>query len=112
MKRLMFTPFWKLTRWGFLPQALKIKTGCDEWHTISKYIIIPLVGEFALFEKKLEWFSEYHVWYYGPDGFEGRIVEGCDICQNFIEFVTELEPEVAPGVPLLPSYESGTLDSQ
>lgn len=50
-KRFMFTPFWKLTQWGFLAHYFgRINHGGDGVYR-SRFIIIPLVGDFVWFDK-------------------------------------------------------------
>lgn len=47
----MFTPFWRLTRWGFIGQAFARIDGGDETHD-SVYMVVPMVGEFSWFDKE------------------------------------------------------------
>lgn len=44
---LQFTPFWKLTQWGFLRRL--VGRGCDEYHNPSRYLIVPFVGMLVIF---------------------------------------------------------------
>lgn len=87
MGRFQFNPFWNLTQWGFLKEyLLRINMGCDEWHNESRFIIIPLVGEFVLFKKGYDTSGEVHLHAWSYDrGWEGREVPGCEICTEIMQ---------------------------
>lgn len=50
-RRLMFVPFWHLTNNGWLPEYWgRVNLGGDETRR-SRFVIVPLVGEFVWFDK-------------------------------------------------------------
>lgn len=89
--RLKFTPFWHLTDWGFLPYAFRRNLGCDEFHNRSRWTIIPLVGEFCLFDKGYNTDQPVHLFAFtgsahGASGeWEGEDVPDCPICAEIKE---------------------------
>lgn len=94
----MFSPFWKLTRWGFLWPLWG--RGCDEWHCKSIYLTIPLVGWFVIFyERDFNRRGEEHLHAYGPEGFEGvdHTFDGCEICIEIKEEMLKFRDESSPG---------------
>lgn len=76
-----YIPPWKLTRWGFLKAWGK---GCDEWHNLGRYIVIPLIGEFVLFRIKYHRSAPQHV--HGMTGHQihGDVVAGCTTCVDIL----------------------------
>lgn len=93
--RFMFTPPWHLTRCGFIGEAFRLRRGCDEWHNKSRYLVVPLVGMFVWFATADRAGEEHVFAYMGagvgrggvriPAEFSGRIVDGCDLCAEFVE---------------------------
>jgi hypothetical protein len=89
-RELRFTPFWRLTRWGWLLfngdwSALWPHRGCDEWHNPSWWLIIPMVGEVVVFTVVDDRSGPEHLYAQGPDGWEGEDVSGCPICKEIKE---------------------------
>jgi hypothetical protein len=88
-----YIPPWKITQAGFIKTALRIQNGGDEWHNKSFYIVIPLVGMFVWWPEGIDRTDEEHLYSvgWGPHGrvFYGRIVEGCDICEELMEAFNE-----------------------
>lgn len=64
ISRFMFTPFWRLTRWGFIGQAFARIDGGDADYD-SVYMIVPMVGEFCWFNKEPRDRSREHAYYCG-----------------------------------------------
>lgn len=93
VKRFYFTPFWKLTRWGWLfcnwpghGCPFKIHQGCDEYHNTSRYLIVPFVGDFTLFDRDYDASQPEHIYSYSPErGFEGADVTNCAVCTEVKE---------------------------
>lgn len=88
--RWQFTPFWKLTNWGFLfrramTPALWPGRGCDEWHNRPRYFILPLVGMVVRWGRDSTLEGPHHVWAHGPGGWEGIFVSDCAVCQEIVE---------------------------
>lgn len=82
--RFMWWAPWKVTR-PWLPRVFR---GGDEWHNASIAVVIPPLGCFIWFyEPGFSRDGEEHVYALGADGSEGRIVEGCATCSEFVQFV-------------------------
>jgi hypothetical protein len=83
-----WTP-WSLTRWGF--RWPLIERGDDEWHNPSWIFTVPLLGAFVWFPApgyNGRW-GEEHVWSASPEGYEGRVVKGCEGCEEFVQSYEE-----------------------
>jgi hypothetical protein len=87
--RVQFSPFWKITRWGFLPGAFRPQLTCDEYHNEGRYLIVPLVGCLDWFHRDRDLMQGMHLYASGPDGYAGRIVPGCVICAEILEAFNE-----------------------
>lgn len=88
MSRFRFCPFWKLTNWGFLrPYAFRIRRGCDEFHNLSRFTIVPLVGEFTLFARGYDVNQPEHIGARFNGVWEGADVPGCAVCIEIKEDV-------------------------
>lgn len=72
--RFMFWPSWVVTRFGFIRPLWG--EGMDEWHNHSRYLIVPLVGMFTLFDRDMVRDGLPHA---PEDGFF-RI--GCAVCDD------------------------------
>lgn len=88
LRRIWFYPSWKLTNYGFLFNnspwsALRVLEGCDEYHNRTKFVIVPLIGEFGVYKKGFNLNQPPHLYAHGPDGWEGADVPGCEICAEF-----------------------------
>lgn len=84
---------WNTTRWGF--RWPLIERGGDEWHNDSWIISIPFLGSIVWFPAPSfngRW-GEEHVYAAGPEGYEGRIVEGCEGCDEVLECFAEWNPD-------------------
>lgn len=79
-----FTPFWKLTNFGFLQGAFQLQRGCDEWHNLSLFIYIPLVGEVVRFATSKR-DDEEHLWAIINGDYVGAYFDDCIICQEFLQ---------------------------
>lgn len=88
MRRFRFVPFWRVTRWGFIfenwrhrvARPLWIERGCDEFHNLSRYLIVPLVGEFVLFDRGYNVDQAEHLSAYSNGEWFGVDVPGCRLC--------------------------------
>ncbi len=91
LRRFRFIPFWRLTDWGchlsFMGgPILWPNKACDEYHNPSRFVIVPLVGEFVLFAKGYNTDQPEHLYAYNPqDGWLGADVVGCHICTDIKE---------------------------
>ena len=81
--------FWRIQYWW--PWRVtdvwrpRIEKSCDEWHNKSYLVVIPFVGVVVWFFGPFNREGEEHVYGHGPDGYEGRIVDGCDICAEITD---------------------------
>lgn len=96
-QRFWWDATWHNTRWGFMwKERYFLPTrGGDEWHNDSWFIVLPLLGQFIWFPKRsFDRSGPEHVFYYGPDGFEGQIYTDCDSCMEFVDEVNEGRDDV------------------
>jgi len=85
MRRVRFTPFWRLTRWGFV-RPLGSLRACDEFHNRSVYVVVPVVGELVLFwEPRLtpQEPGNEHVYGFVAGEWLGTIHPDCRLCDEF-----------------------------
>ncbi len=85
MKRFQFTPFWRMTSWGFVSKPWRLQKGCDEYHNKSRFLIVPLFGGFVLFDKNYDTIQPEHLFSYIDGAWNGVDVPGCSICAEIKE---------------------------
>lgn len=82
-RRVRFTPFWRVTRWGFLPEyALRLNRGMDEFHNPTRFLIVPLVGDVVVWGRNARYSLEHLSGTDASGRFEGYDTPGCATCQE------------------------------
>lgn len=82
VRRFMYWAPWGVTE-PWKPRGWK---GCDEHHNTAVSVVLPFLGAFHWFYGPFDPSGEEHLSGYSPEeGWTGRDVEGCRICQEVKE---------------------------